>query len=177
MGSFQSHAIRWYIRLGTKPACPYEMDQEHARSQLLSWRTQSFATSSCQENNMTVAEKLSVKQWDASGEYHTSKLNKTPPMGDPKATDIPAAAAAESTSRFRARPVSINWVVQLPSRTFIAVNAVKEFHEKVRTATRHMDEWPFLTKPHTRCNGKTLQKSVKAFLSKALTYQSKWLDH
>lgn len=32
----------------------------------------------------------------------TSRLKSTPPMGDPKATDIPAAAAAESTSRFRA---------------------------------------------------------------------------
>lgn len=32
----------------------------------------------------------------------TSRLNKTPPIGDPKATDIPAAAAAERTSRLRA---------------------------------------------------------------------------
>lgn len=35
-------------------------------------------------------------------ERHTSRLNKTPPMGAPNATDIPAAAAAESTSRFLA---------------------------------------------------------------------------
>src|SRR4051812_41728570 len=33
---------------------------------------------------------------------HTSKLKSTPPMGAPNATEIPAAAAAESTSRFRA---------------------------------------------------------------------------
>lgn len=32
----------------------------------------------------------------------TSRLNKTPPMGEPKATDIPEAAAAERTSLFRA---------------------------------------------------------------------------
>lgn len=34
--------------------------------------------------------------------YRTSRLNSTPPMGDPNATDIPAAAAAERTSLFRA---------------------------------------------------------------------------
>lgn len=33
---------------------------------------------------------------------HTSKLKRTPPMGAPNATDIPAAAAAERTSRLRA---------------------------------------------------------------------------
>ncbi len=32
----------------------------------------------------------------------TSRLNNTPPIGDPKATEIPAAAAADKTSRFRA---------------------------------------------------------------------------
>lgn len=32
----------------------------------------------------------------------TSRLNKTPPMGEPKATDMPEAAAAEKTSLFRA---------------------------------------------------------------------------
>ena len=32
----------------------------------------------------------------------TSRLNNTPPIGDPNATDMPAAAAAERTSRFRA---------------------------------------------------------------------------
>ena len=33
----------------------------------------------------------------------TSRLNNTPPIGAPKATDMPAAAAADSTSRFRAK--------------------------------------------------------------------------
>lgn len=33
---------------------------------------------------------------------HTSRLKRTPPMGAPKATEIPAAAAAERTSRFLA---------------------------------------------------------------------------
>lgn len=32
----------------------------------------------------------------------TSRLNKTPPIGEPKATDIPDAAAADMISRFRA---------------------------------------------------------------------------
>lgn len=32
----------------------------------------------------------------------TSRLNNTPPIGEPKATDIPEAAAAERTSLFRA---------------------------------------------------------------------------
>jgi hypothetical protein len=91
-------------------------------------------------------------------------------MGDPNATDMPAAAAAESTSRFRAITVSINWVVQLPSHTFIAINVIEEFHEKVRTATRYMDEWPFLTKPHARCNRKTLPMSVMTFVSRKFTY-------
>lgn len=34
---------------------------------------------------------------------HTSRLKRTPPIGDPKATDIPAAAAAEKTSLLRAK--------------------------------------------------------------------------
>lgn len=33
----------------------------------------------------------------------TSRLNKTPPIGEPKATDIPEAAAADKTSLLRAR--------------------------------------------------------------------------
>ena len=32
----------------------------------------------------------------------TSRLNSTPPIGEPNATEIPAAAAAERTSRLRA---------------------------------------------------------------------------
>lgn len=37
----------------------------------------------------------------------TSKLNNTPPIGDPNATDMPAAAAAESTSRFLAELILV----------------------------------------------------------------------
>jgi hypothetical protein len=33
---------------------------------------------------------------------HTSKLKSTPPIGAPNATEIPAAAAADNTSRFLA---------------------------------------------------------------------------
>jgi hypothetical protein len=51
-------------------------------------------------------------------------------MGDPKATDMPAAAAAESTSRFRAKiMVSTNLEANFPSHTFIAINIIEEFHE------------------------------------------------
>jgi hypothetical protein len=52
-------------------------------------------------------------------------------MGDPKATDIPAAAAAESTSRFRAlsKPVSNNQANKFPSLTFITINIIEKFHE------------------------------------------------
>lgn len=37
-----------------------------------------------------------------SFDRHTSRLKSTPPIGAPKATDMPAAAAAERTSRFLA---------------------------------------------------------------------------
>jgi hypothetical protein len=37
---------------------------------------------------------------------HTSRLNRTPPMGAPKATEMPAAAAADNTSRFLAIKLS-----------------------------------------------------------------------
>lgn len=60
-------------------------------------------------------------------------------MGDPNATDMPAAAAAERTSRFRAVKVSKNREIQAANHTFIAINAVEELHKKVRTATRHMN--------------------------------------
>lgn len=51
-------------------------------------------------------------------------------MGDPKATDMPAAAAAESTSRFRAMGlVSKGEASDFSSLTFITINAIEKFHE------------------------------------------------
>ena len=44
---------------------------------------------------------LSVKEYHQLNR-HTSRLKRTPPIGAPNATDMPAAAAAERTSRFLA---------------------------------------------------------------------------
>lgn len=78
----------------------------------------------------------------------TSRLNSTPPIGDPKATDIPAAAAAERTSRFRAvGRISKSRFRSWYLLTFVAVEVVERFHEEVRTATRHMYQWALLSKP------------------------------
>ena len=46
-------------------------------------------------------------------------------MGDPNATDIPAAAAAERTSRFRATKVSRAQRRQNKSYTFISINVAE----------------------------------------------------
>lgn len=71
------------------------------------WHRQSSATLSYQENNKTVADDtLVLGCWTQSG-TPTSKLNRTPPMGAPKATEIPAAAAADRTSRFLATKLVI----------------------------------------------------------------------
>ncbi len=78
---------------------------------------------------MIIAGEVSVKAEDPTMNSPTSRLNKTPPIGDPKATDIPAAAAAESTSRFRAITVSNHREVYFLSHTFIAINVIEEFHE------------------------------------------------
>lgn len=45
---------------------------------------------------------------------HTSKLKSTPPMGAPNATEIPAAAAADNTSRFLAA-----YIVQFMRQSWI----------------------------------------------------------
>jgi hypothetical protein len=51
-------------------------------------------------------------------------------MGDPKATEIPAAAAAESTSRFRALiMVSNRREIELLRLAFITINTIEKFHE------------------------------------------------
>jgi hypothetical protein len=60
-------------------------------------------------------------------------------MGDPKATDIPAAAAAERISRFRATFVRGGLVKCIGRLTFITIQGIKRFEEQIRTATRYVD--------------------------------------
>jgi hypothetical protein len=54
---------------------------------------------------MIVAVEVSICNVIGAGRL-TSRENNTPPMGDPKATEMPEAAAADRTSRFRAAGVS-----------------------------------------------------------------------
>jgi hypothetical protein len=61
----------------------------------------------------------------------TSRLNSTPPIGDPKATEMPAAAAADNTSRFRAVTcqTSRETTRAHSNYTFIAIDISKQLHE------------------------------------------------
>lgn len=87
----------------------------------------------------------------------TSRLNKTPPTGDPNATDMPEAAAAESTSRLRAEIISLGPVCRIKNNdTLITVDIVKELDEQVRATTSYMDQGSLFTKPQTRRDSKAL---------------------
>lgn len=73
----------------------------------------------------------------------TSRLNRTPPIGDPKATDIPAAAAADRTSRFRAMKFSQARKPESERAQFIPSfplmlpnNFMKRFAQQHATCTR-----------------------------------------
>lgn len=86
-------------------------------------------------------------------EKHTSKLNNTPPIGAPKATEIPAAAAADKASRFIARYVKYwNEIKAITNLTFISIQIVERFHYNVRTTTSDMDQRTFFANPHTGRN-------------------------
>ena len=67
---------------------------------------------------MIVASQVRINQTDVVNLGITSKLNSTPPIGEPKATDIPDAAAAERTSLLRART----------SSTYISSNSEADTH-------------------------------------------------
>ena len=69
---------------------------------------------------MTIAEnyQLSAKEYHPLSR-HTSKLKRTPPIGAPNATDIPAAAAAERTSRFLATVVNIRERQKVYQHTYL----------------------------------------------------------
>ena len=96
---------------------------------------------------------LSVYVSDHGENGLTSKLKSTPPTGAPKATDMPAAAAAERTSRLRATSVSDAIGERSGTRTLILIQGGKELEEQVRAAASHVDKRPFLTKPETLRSG------------------------
>ena len=78
----------------------------------------------------------------------TSKLNKTPPMGEPKATEIPAAAAADRTSRFLAKDSSVDVFMSLSyevSLTFVGGEVSKELHQEVGATTSNMNKRPLFS--------------------------------
>lgn len=61
-------------------------------------------------------------------------------MGEPKATDIPDAAAADRTSRFRA--IEFSYVVGdqgVFGLTFVIVDIRKQLDEQIGTAACYMD--------------------------------------
>lgn len=89
---------------------------------------------------------------------HTSRLKSTPPTGAPNATEIPAAAAAESTSRFRAEAPSEETSDNAAARnTFVAIEIREEFHEQVCETTCNVDQRAFLAHPQPRSNGEALE--------------------
>ena len=65
----------------------------------------------------------------------TSRLNKTPPTGAPKATEMPEAEAADKTSRFRAAGLSILERTQgRPYQlTLIVIDTLKGLHKQIGT--------------------------------------------
>lgn len=81
-------------------------------------------------------------------------------MGDPKATEMPEAAAADRTSLLRAiEPGQLRgdtlegeWKSN-DRRTFVVINVREELGEKIRTATCNMNQRSFLSQPHARCHG------------------------
>lgn len=65
-------------------------------------------------------------------------------MGEPKATDMPAAAAAENTSRLRAKRFSYGLTKRAACITFIVVHGAEQLHEQIRRAASNMDQGSFL---------------------------------
>lgn len=61
-------------------------------------------------------------------------------MGEPKATDMPAAAAAERTSLFRAVSDQLGLVQPKCCRllTLITIYGAEKFHEQIRTTARNV---------------------------------------
>lgn len=104
--------------------------------------------------------------FDIQGVLHrqTSRLKSTPPMGEPKATLIPEAAAAESTSRFRAVYNVRHHVEKLSTieiHTLVLIDDGEQFDEEIRATTGHMHQRTFFTQPHSRRHSQTLRRSQK----------------
>ena len=83
-------------------------------------------------------------------------------MGAPKATDMPAAEAAERISRFLAKNQYAcrvggmsqvgEWEVSLGIGgvgTFVCAEGFEEFDEEVCAATGDVDKWSFLSEPQS----------------------------
>lgn len=83
-------------------------------------------------------------------------------MGEPKATDMPAAAAAESTSRFLATSGEherrILSHIQLEP-TFILVQGVKKFHYQVCAATCNVNQGSLFAEPEPRSDSQALYEA------------------
>lgn len=73
---------------------------------------------------------------------------------------MPAAAAAERTSRFRAATISIEQEEWCTLHTFVAIQAIKRLHYDVGTAACHMHQWAFFAQPQTGCNCETLMSML-----------------
>lgn len=87
--------------------------------------------------------------------YETSsKLNKVPPIGAPKATATPAAHAALRISR-RLAEARVRGSVKEQSRnnTFIIFILAEKPTDDVTDATSNMYKWTFFAKGKARCNG------------------------
>lgn len=74
---------------------------------------------------------------------HTSKLKSTPPMGAPNATEMPAAAAADKTSRFLAAIVSMRTDKLNGELTFVVTQVLKWPHDNISTAACDMNKRAF----------------------------------
>jgi hypothetical protein len=99
-----------------------------------------------------ISEQLFFPTLRSFGVLLTSKLKRTPPIGEPKATEIPAAAAAENTSRFRAihQLANIGRAERLAGRlpTLVLVDVLEGLDKHVRNAACDMHQGAFLPQPH-----------------------------
>jgi hypothetical protein len=66
-------------------------------------------------------------------------------MGEPKATDIPAAAAAEKTSRFLARKSVMSYQNYRNRLTFVIIDITEKFHEYIGGTASNVYKRTFLS--------------------------------
>jgi hypothetical protein len=75
-------------------------------------------------------------------------------MGEPKATDMPEAAAAERTSLLRAILASVCLVpdemdMRRGKLTLVVIDIGEQLDEEVRTAARYVNQRTLLSEPHS----------------------------